>query len=212
MNKRTIIILIITGMFVWAVYDLVSSNGSATTEEGDIETLSEDEDGTQDEENTEDESSDDVDEEETASNDGPHKTGLEKGNIAPDFELKTLDGEKMKLSDFRGQRVMLNFWATWCPPCRAEIPDMQKFYEDKDVEILAVNLYDTDNEDDISEFIDEFGMTFPVLLDEGSAVSTTYQIQPIPTTYLIDSNGRIHNMAFGALNYDLMVQEFEKMD
>src|SRR5690625_1953509 len=63
--------------------------------------------------------------------------GLERGNLAPDFELETLDGETAKLSDFRGKPVLLNFWATWCPPCRAEMPDMQKFYEDKDVVILA---------------------------------------------------------------------------
>ncbi|WP_267902155.1 peroxiredoxin family protein [Lentibacillus cibarius] len=70
--------------------------------------------------------------------------GLQKGNIAPDFELTTLEGEQVSLSDYRGQRVVLNFWASWCPPCKAEVPDLQKFYENKDVEILAVNLTKTE--------------------------------------------------------------------
>src|SRR5699024_1179865 len=59
-------------------------------------------------------------------------TGIEKGDMAPDFELETMDGETVKLSDFRGEKVMLNFWATWCPPCRAEMPDIQKFHENEE--------------------------------------------------------------------------------
>src|SRR5690625_5188421 len=71
--------------------------------------------------------------------------GLEKGNLAPDFELETIEGETVKLSDYRGEKVMLNFWATWCPPCRAEMPDMQKFHENHDEGvILAVNLTETE--------------------------------------------------------------------
>ncbi|MGM8363895.1 redoxin domain-containing protein [Virgibacillus sp. W0181] len=139
--------------------------------------------------------------------------GLEQGNLAPDFELTTLDGETVKLSDFRGERVMLNFWATWCPPCRAEMPDMQKFHENTDVEILAVNLLETESGvDKVPEFIEEFGVTFRILLDEDSSVANRYEIQPIPTTFMIDSEGKIQNTTLGALNYELMVQEYEKMD
>src|SRR5699024_1124883 len=68
--------------------------------------------------------------------------GLELGNLAPDFALNTLDGEEIVLSNYRGSTVMLNFWTTWCPPCRAEMPDMQKFYQNTEVEVLAVNLTD----------------------------------------------------------------------
>lgn len=106
----------------------------------------------------------------------------------------TLDGETVKLSDFRGKQIMLNFWATWCPPCRAEMPDTQKFHEKN-----------------VPEFVEEFGVTFRVLMDEKTEVANLYQIQPIPTSYMIDSDGIIQNMAFGALDYELMVQEFEKM-
>ncbi len=66
--------------------------------------------------------------------------GLEIGNVAPDFELQTLTGDTIRLSDYRGEPVMLNFWATWCPPCRAEMPDMQQVHQDTGMQILAVNL------------------------------------------------------------------------
>ncbi|HLR51597.1 MAG TPA: redoxin domain-containing protein [Candidatus Avamphibacillus sp.] len=144
---------------------------------------------------------------------GDVEVGLEVGNLAPNFELETLEGGSIKLSDLRGERVMVNFWATWCPPCRAEIPDLQKFYEDTDINILAVNLTDTENSfDHVPKFVENYGMEFPILMDEESSVSTTYQIQPIPTSFMIDSEGIIQYKAMGAMNYDLMVQEYEKMD
>lgn len=191
--KKGIIVVLIVGMFVWAVYDLVIQSDHSSSLEETSELLS----GTSEEDSGEDE---DV------------VVGLEKGNMAPDFELNTLAGDTVKLSDFRGEKIMLNFWATWCPPCRAEMPDMQRFYEDTDVVILAVNLTETRNErENVDGFVDEFGLTFPILLDENLDVSTLYRIQPIPTSYLINTDGSIHNMAFGALNYELMVQEFQKM-
>src|SRR5699024_9643213 len=108
----------------------------------------------------------------------------------------TLDGEKKKLSDLRGERVMVNFWATWCPPCRAEIPDLEKFHENEDITILAVNLTETEkNMDKVESFVDEFGMTFPVLLDEETKVADTYKIQPIPSSFMVDSNGRISTLS-----------------
>src|SRR5690625_4297652 len=74
---------------------------------------------------------------ETLASENDEEMGLIPGSTAPDFSLTTLDGESVRLSDFRGQKIMLNFWATWCAPCRAEMPDMQKFYDDKDVVVLA---------------------------------------------------------------------------
>ena len=132
--------------------------------------------------------------------------------MAPDFELETLDGEKKKLSDLRGERVMVNFWATWCPPCRAEIPDLQKFHENEDITILAVNLTETEQDmDKVEEFVDDFGMTFPILLDTETEVADTYKIQPIPSSFMVDSTGRIQFVALGAMHYDMMVAEFNKM-
>lgn len=183
--KKSIIIIILVGLLGWVGYDFLSSDDTKNEENvSDAETV--------------------VDSDEL---------GLEIGNIAPDFQLETLDGETVKLSDLRGERVMVNFWATWCPPCRAEMPDMQKFHENTDVKILAVNLIDTESSrEKVPEFLDELGLTFPVLLDEGSELATEYKIVAYPTSFMIDSDGRIQFKAPGAMNYDIMIQAFEKMD
>lgn len=92
------------------------------------------------------------------------------------------------------------------------MPDMQKFHENKDIVILAVNLLKTESsKENVANFIEDFKITFPVLLDTETKVGNLYRIQPIPTSYMIDSDGRIQYKAFGALNYELMVQEFGKM-
>lgn len=193
--KKGIVAVIILGMFVWAILEYVdfSKTDDSSLEEETTTNFVEQDEGTSD-----------------------LVVGLRQGNIAPDFELETLKGERVKLSDFRGKRIMLNFWASWCGPCRAEIPDMQKFYDQKeeDIEILAVNLIDSrpDEADNVGPFVEEYELTFPVLLDWGNVVSGIYQIQPIPTTFLIHSDGRIHNIAYGPLNYELMIQEFAKME
>lgn len=141
------------------------------------------------------------------------KEGNRKGDTAFDFELTTLDGEAVKLSDYRGEKVMLNFWATWCPPCRAEMPDMEKFQQEKDVTVLAVNLTDTESDPSkVQGFIDEYDLTFTVPMDENSAVANKYQIVAYPTSFMIDSNGRIQFLMMGAMNYDMMVQQFEMLE
>lgn len=197
--KRAALIIIIVGMFGWAIYDFVKDDSPELAQETGEESEGVEEDNKPEQDEPIEMEKDEV--------------GLERGQLAPDFEITTLDGDVVNLSDFRGERVLLNFWASWCGPCRAEMPDMQKFHEDTDVELLAVNLTETEsNKDNITDFLDEFGITFTVLLDENSKVSTIYNIKPIPTTFLINSDGTIHNKAFGALNYDQMVQESKKMD
>src|SRR5699024_7929269 len=140
--------------------------------------------------------------------------GLEKGKKAPDFELETLDGETVKLSDYKGEKVIVNFWATWRPPCRQEIPDLQKLYDNKDIEILAIDLTDTEQSmEDVEEFVfDEFEMTFPVLLDEESKRAALYQVMAYPTSYLVDSEGTMQFLAMGAMTYEQMEKEVDKMD
>lgn len=140
--------------------------------------------------------------------------GIEKGDLAPDFELETLHGEMVKLSDYKGEKVLLNFWATWCPPCRVEIPDIQKYHEDNDdVVILAVNLLESENSPrNVTSFVEEYGMTFEVLSDKNSVVATTFEAYSLPTSYLIDSDGIIQNKVVGPLNYEAMVREFSKMN
>lgn len=190
--KRWIIIIVIVGMLGWTGWEFFSSNSEPEVSESELG-ASESVEGL--------EGNPEIAE------------GLEKGEMAPNFELEKMDGEKVKLSDYRGEKVMLNFWATWCPPCRAEVPDMQKLHENKDVTILAVNLLGQESGiDPVEEFLEDYGVTFNVLLDEDLVVAEKYGIQPVPTTYMIDTEGVIQNMAFGALNYELMVQELDKMN
>ena len=130
-------------------------------------------------------------------------SGIEVGDKAPDFELKLLTGEVVKLSDYKGKKVMLNFWATWCPPCKAEMPDMQKLHEayKEEIVILAVNM---DVQNDVAGFAKEMGITFPILLDEKNEVNGTYKILTIPTSFFIDEKGVISHKFNGAMSLDDM--------
>ncbi|WP_110113313.1 TlpA disulfide reductase family protein [Bacillus sp. CGMCC 1.16541] len=134
--------------------------------------------------------------------------GLEAGKKAPTFTLPLLGGNDVNLSDYQGKKVILNFWATWCPPCKAEMPEMQKFYDQysDDVEILAVNLTSSERTvDAVDQFLKERGFTFPVLLDEQEEVSSKqYKILTIPTTYFIDESGVITKRINGPMNYEQM--------
>ncbi|WP_077247839.1 peroxiredoxin family protein [Bacillus sp. FJAT-27225] len=143
------------------------------------------------------------------------KTGVNKGDLAPDFQVQTLDGKSIRLSELRGKKVILNFWASWCPPCKAEMPHMQDFYsgtENKDIEILAVNLTDTErNSGHIKEFAKEYRLTFPVLLDEDGEVGRTYQAVTIPTSYFIDSAGIIRQKVVGPMDKEMMSELSQSM-
>ncbi|WP_059170646.1 redoxin domain-containing protein [Bacillus sp. FJAT-27445] len=138
-------------------------------------------------------------------------SGLKEGAKAPDFELKTLSGENIQLSSLKGKKVMLNFWATWCGPCKAEMPAMQQLSTevDSDVAILAVNI---DPHMNVQEFVDQNGITFPILLDEEDEVNAMYKIISIPTTFFIDSEGIIQDKFIGAMPHDAMVQYIEDLN
>jgi peroxiredoxin len=135
-------------------------------------------------------------------------TGIQRGDKAVDFTLETIDGEVKKLSDYKGKKVILNFWATWCPPCKAEMPHMEKFYEenrDNNVVVLAVNLTSSEsNERNVGAFIKDYRLTFPVLMDSNGSIGDTYQAVTIPTTYYIDTNGIIQHKLVGPMSKDTM--------
>ena len=138
-----------------------------------------------------------------------NESGLKVGQTAPDFTLMTLDGKEAKLSDYRGKKVILNFWATWCPPCKAEIPHMEKYYKksakDDNVEILAVNLKKSDKDEDyIKNFVKSYDMTYPVLLDTDGEQQEQYRIVTIPTTYFIDTKGKIQTTITGPMDQKKM--------
>jgi len=123
-----------------------------------------------------------------------------EGFLAPDFTLDTLDGTKATLSELRGRIVLINLWATWCPPCRAEMPALEnayKQYKDSGVVVLGLNVTNQDSEKDIPPFVDEFGLTFPILLDRDGSVSALYQLKGLPTTYFVNREGIIRTVVVG---------------
>lgn len=138
-----------------------------------------------------------------------NEQGIQKGQIAPDFTLNTLSGETVTLSDLKGKKVVLNFWATWCPPCKEEMPHFQDYYEsyaeEDNVEIVAVNLtYSDGSIDNIQQFVDSFELSFPILLMEDEGINNTYQILTIPSTFMIDTEGRIQNNILGPVDESLL--------
>ncbi|WP_027409182.1 TlpA family protein disulfide reductase [Anoxybacteroides tepidamans] len=132
--------------------------------------------------------------------------GLAVGDTAYDFALHTLDGKEIRLSSFRGKPVIVNFWATWCPPCQKEMPEMEKFYKShkQDIELLSVHLTSQDRRENLQPFIKQYGLTFPVVMDEKGKILKLYQIQTIPTTYIIDRDGVIHKKVVGPMTYKQM--------
>lgn len=126
--------------------------------------------------------------------------GVPIGSPAPDFELKTLDGETYRLSDLKGQAVMVNFFATWCPPCRAEMPLLEETYaayKEQGFVVLAVNLDESDIA--IDAFRSKLGLTFPIVVDKGSSVSQLYGIVPLPTSYFVDREGIVRGKWTGEI-------------
>ncbi len=121
---------------------------------------------------------------------------------AEDFTLKTLKGETVSLKDYRGRLIFLNFWATWCGPCRAEMPSMQRLWEEfkeEDFVILAINIQEESKL--VSSFMNERGLSFPVLLDEKGKVARSYGIRGIPTTFFLNPEGEIIGKAVGARDW-----------
>ncbi len=117
---------------------------------------------------------------------------------APNFTLKDINGEEVKLEDYRGKIVFLNFWATWCPPCRDEMPSMEKLYtkfKDKNFIMLAVDYEESSRV--VKEFSEKLSLTYPILLDSDGTVGSKYGAFAIPVTYLIDQQGYLIGKAVG---------------
>ena len=127
--------------------------------------------------------------------------GLTEGKRAPDFDITALDGKSFALSDLRGKVVLLNFWGTWCGPCRREMPEFQKVYEEwaaRGLEILAIAY--NDSEAAMADFRGEFGLTFPLALDASGGINDAYAVQTRPSSYLLDADGVILMRHFGLMS------------
>lgn len=134
-------------------------------------------------------------------------TAPQNGFLAPDFELETLNGERAALSDYRGQVVLINLWASWCPPCRAEMPAMQTAYtafRDQGFVILAVNATNQDSRQDATAFVEEMGLTFPILFDTEGKVAQKYRSHLLPTSFFVDREGIIRHKTIGSMSEALL--------
>ncbi len=124
----------------------------------------------------------------------------EVGSPAPNFKLMALSGETVQLTNSLGKPLFINFWATWCAPCVLEMPNLQKYYEKygDEFEVLAINAGEA--EWDVGQFVDDIGITFPVLLDPQSKITIEYKVQGYPTTYILSSDGIIQAVHIGMLS------------
>ncbi len=132
-------------------------------------------------------------------------TALSPPQTATDFTLPDMDDETYTLSSYRGKVVMLNFWATWCPPCRREMPSLERLYtklKDQGFVVIAVNQFE--DPDLIFEFTGRLSLepTFPILFDRDSRVAEQFGVKGLPTTYLLDKDGRIRYRAIGGREFD----------
>jgi len=123
----------------------------------------------------------------------------EELTIAPDFTLQDISGKEVSLSDFKGKVIILNFWATWCPPCRKEIPvfiELYKKYKDEGLVIIGISL-DREGEKVLIPFVKKFGINYPVLIGTKKVVDAYGGIRGIPTTFIIDKKGKIRKKHIG---------------
>ena len=127
------------------------------------------------------------------------------GREAPDFSLRTLDGKEVQLSDFRGRPVWINFWATWCPPCRAETPDIQEVYENHEKDglvVLAISIGESPST--VSGYVKRTGTTFTTGVDQTTSIAAQYRIVGIPTHFFIDRDGIVREWRIGSMSKKTM--------
>lgn len=140
----------------------------------------------------------------TGTNPTGRSPGTDEGDAAPDFLLETIDGGTLRLSDLRGSPVLVNFWASWCTPCRQEMPEIVRAYDarrDEGLVVVGVNLQE--NTGQVRSFAEDFGMEFPVVIDRTGQVAEAWRIggpiQGIPSTYFLDADGVVRKRIFGPM-------------
>jgi peroxiredoxin len=133
------------------------------------------------------------------------QTAPRTGFLAPDFTLITLDGNSVRLSDLRGKPVLINFWASWCGPCRTEMPHIQAAFEshaDDGLVVLAVD--QMESPPPVARFVEEFGLTFPILMDSHGTVSASYRARALPISFFVDADGVIRDTFTGPMTAGLL--------
>jgi peroxiredoxin len=134
------------------------------------------------------------------------------GSVAPDFAIRTLDGQTVRLSDFRGRPVVVNFWATWCGPCEAEMPLLQKMHDtekEAGVVLLAVDVQEMPSI--VQRYVERKKLTFPILLDQSGDVAAQYRVRAYPTTFFIDAEGVVRSWQVGALTQTTLSRHLDRI-
>jgi peroxiredoxin len=203
MWRNILAAIVLLGLIAWGVMDYITNDKEIVT-------------GTEEQKEQEESAKGKESEEENVEKNSKNKVGTKKGNTAPDFTIVDLNEKKVSLSDYRGKKIILNMWATWCPPCRAEMPEMQSYYEtyaeEDNVEILAVNMTFQDSISNIETFKEENGITFPILLDRHNDVGVPYRVMVLPTTWFINEEGIISDVHSGPMDEAMMKNYIKKMD
>ncbi len=130
-------------------------------------------------------------------------TKLTDPQMAPDFSLMDMDGEKHQLSDYKGKTLIVNFWATWCPPCREEMPSMERAWnkiKNENIVMLAINV--GEDEDTIFTFLGDYPATFSILLDESGTLIEQWPVKGLPTTFIVSPEGKLVYRAIGGREWD----------
>lgn len=138
------------------------------------------------------------------------ETGIDVGQLAPDFELQTPEGEAVSLSDYRGKPVWINFWAPWCPACRTEMPRLEGFHiehQNDGLVILGVGI--RESPETMRAYAGEVGVTYPIVVDDDGRVANEYRALALPVHYWIDRDGIVRDWAFGELPPDLLASSLE---
>lgn len=138
--------------------------------------------------------------------DGAESPGVEVGQLAPDYRAPNLQGEEVSVRRHRGQVVMINIWATWCGPCRVEMPSIQAIYDryrDRGFTVLAVSIdQGPGRQEKVEDFVERHELDFPILLDPGSRVTRVFQTAGVPETFVLDREGRIVKRVIGASDWN----------
>lgn len=133
----------------------------------------------------------------------------QKKKLAPEFQLTTLDRQEIKSSDYRGKWLLMNFWASWCPPCKEEAPVLQKLQDQYkgQLEVLGINLTYQDDRKEVGKFLTDNGVKYDIALDKFGEVSKLYQVQALPTLFFISPEGEIVKQFTGALSEEQFIKE-----
>jgi peroxiredoxin len=188
--RSVVLPLLIVGAIVLAVWYLEVGRGGGGSEDGGLGVVALDD----------------------ARNTTGRSPAAEIGRAAPDFRLSQLGGGEVQLSDLRGRVVILNFWATWCAPCRQEMPEFVRIYSAKQgqgLEIVAVDLQEAESQ--VQSFVDEFGMRFPILFDRSGEVARTYRVNQLPVTLIIDRDGVVRAAKYGPVTPEFLQSELDKV-